>query len=512
MFRILSASKDTYITNRIIRNSFRASDANTGQAGTLDLFKLADESTFTSEGPFNVGTTDEPIELSRLLLQFDMGILKALTSSILDLDHSSFNCTLQLFDVLGGQTLPSNFKLILYPLSKSFDEGVGRDVIAFEDIDVANFVTASYSGDTVVTWSQSGANDLGYLGQESIDVFTSSADLGDLFVVQTFADGNEDLSMDVTTLVSATLTQQIPDCGFRISFSGTQETDDRTRFVKRFVSRHSTNTRLRPRIIAKFDDSIQDHSRNFEFDVSGTLFLNNFHRGQPANIVSGSTLTEITGASSLYVMLKSGSDSGSYTKSILAGQHKVGNNFITGVYSASFAIPSNAALLSGSIINYGSATFDVDWKSLDENVPFLSSSIVIRSPNRTALNHTPERLKVSITNLRESYKTTERVRFRVFVQDEGYDFTFTKSPVEMPSRIFDKMYYRIVDTCCNEIVVPFDTATNSTRLSTDSEGMFFDVFMSDLDVGKMYAFDLLVNDAGVQQIFEQVVGSFRIDP
>ena len=40
MYRILSASKDTYITNKIINSKFRATDANVGQAGTLDLFKL----------------------------------------------------------------------------------------------------------------------------------------------------------------------------------------------------------------------------------------------------------------------------------------------------------------------------------------------------------------------------------------------------------------------------------------------------------------------------------------
>ena len=37
MYRILSASKDTYITNKIINKSFRATDSNVGQAGTLDL-------------------------------------------------------------------------------------------------------------------------------------------------------------------------------------------------------------------------------------------------------------------------------------------------------------------------------------------------------------------------------------------------------------------------------------------------------------------------------------------
>ena len=43
----LTASSDTYITNKIINNSFSASDANVGRAGTIDLFKLYNESSFT---------------------------------------------------------------------------------------------------------------------------------------------------------------------------------------------------------------------------------------------------------------------------------------------------------------------------------------------------------------------------------------------------------------------------------------------------------------------------------
>ena len=75
MYRILSASKDCYITNKIINNSFRATDANVGQAGTLDLFKLYDESRISGE--------TDPIELSRLLVNFDLDPLRALTGSCL---------------------------------------------------------------------------------------------------------------------------------------------------------------------------------------------------------------------------------------------------------------------------------------------------------------------------------------------------------------------------------------------------------------------------------------------
>ena len=83
MYRILTASSDAYITNKIINNSFRATDSNTGQAATLDLFKLYAESTS--------GSDSSPTEISRLLLKFNLKPLRALTGSILDINHSSFS-------------------------------------------------------------------------------------------------------------------------------------------------------------------------------------------------------------------------------------------------------------------------------------------------------------------------------------------------------------------------------------------------------------------------------------
>jgi 1-deoxy-D-xylulose-5-phosphate reductoisomerase len=40
MYRILKADKDTYVTDRVVNNA-RRYDANVGNAGSLDLFKIA---------------------------------------------------------------------------------------------------------------------------------------------------------------------------------------------------------------------------------------------------------------------------------------------------------------------------------------------------------------------------------------------------------------------------------------------------------------------------------------
>jgi hypothetical protein len=53
---------------------------------------------------------------------------------------------------------------------------------------------------------------------------------------------------------------------------------------------------------------------------------------------------------------------------------------------------------------------------------------------------------------------------------------------------------------------------NGTRLSTDTEGMFFDFRMSSLPVGKTYVFDFLVKDRGTEIVLEDRRSRFRVKP
>lgn len=505
MIRILTASSDTFITDKIIRNSFRATDANVGHAGTLSLFKLYNESSLS-------GTT-EPIELSRLLLKFDYSPLHALTSSILDLNSNRFKCYLSLKDVYGGHTTPSNFSIVVYPLSRSFDEGFGRDVRSFNDLDSANFITAS-SRTGITAWAVTGANGMGLLGSSDIDVigsgtFPGQSGIQDLGITQVFLTGEEDLLVDVTRIVSATLKGILPDCGFRVSYSGTQETDSKTRFVKQFGSRHATSVKRRPTIIAKFDDSIQDHHSNFFFDVTGSLFLRNSRRGINSNLVSGSSLTEISGANSLLLTLMSGSFTSSYTGS----QHSIGGNFVAGIYSATFAIPSANTLLKSEILNAGSATFTEIWSSLDRTVLFLSSTLVISQMQRYAFDNEIQHLTLNIYNVKPAFKHSEKYRFRLYAQDTGThgDYKLKRTPIELPSVIIDTCYYQVRDAHTEDIVVPFDTQYKSTRLSVDGSGMYFDFYFDILTKGRSYKFDVMIVEQGVETIYTDVGGNFKVE-
>ena len=274
MYLVLSASKDTYITNKIVNNSFRATDANVGLAGTLDLFKLYDESSsLTTDSAINapIGNSDKPVEYSRILIKFDYSELDRLKSlGKIDINRSNFKAFLNLKDVYGGQTTPSKFKIIAMPLSQSFDEGKGRDIVNFADIAATNFITASYSNGVTYAWNQSGAMASGSLKDENIDVIISGSLQGpsgttvrNLSSEQIFVSGKEDLNLDVTTAVSASLSGQMINHGFVIAYSGSYERDEKTYFVKRFGSVNSSNVYNRPSMIIKYDDSVLDNHRNF---------------------------------------------------------------------------------------------------------------------------------------------------------------------------------------------------------------------------------------------------------
>ena len=668
MYLILSASKDTYITNKIIENSFSASNANVGRASTLDLFRLYDESFLTGVNPTN--------ELTRCLIKFDYGRLRTLMKSTLDVNSSNFKCKLKLFDIMGGQSTPSNFKLILFPLSQSFDEGIGRNVAAYSDLGTCNFATASYSNSTNNVWHLPGADAQGtidstatitaatadeftfsgigtengtiklisfdgdaafttktYIGiadatdgtvqsdgsiafdtgadapasalglknaiesatghdgkitvtrgnqalvgdslelaqatagiegnttitvggdfndactvtappakftggvsqyPTNIDVIVSgNLNDGDgtkgLGTIQKFVVGNENVDMDVTTVVSATLAGILPDYGFRLSFTGSEEQDTKTRFVKRLASRHVKNVAIRPRLDVMWDDSLLDNHKNFYFDLSGSLFLKNFHRGIPADILSGSSLAPVTGVNCMILTLQTGS----WIQTISASQHQAGTkhtqpnsddstiqesyNYVTGVYSASFAMSSsdNAIVSFGTsfadmISRTGSIVFEEYWSSPDRLTGYHTGSLTVKRIPRTSFNVSPQSLDFIVINAQTSYRKSDKVMFRVFIKDFNEKHKSSRLPYKLPSIILEKVYYQVKDANSEEIFIPFETSVNGTRLSSDSEGMFFEMMM-DLPVGRTYTFDFLSKDSGFDLVTAAKNVGFRVN-
>lgn len=505
MYLVFTASKDTYITNKIVTSTSRATDANLGGASTIDLFKLYDENTISGE------TT--PNELSRGLIKFNLQDISSSLTDKTDFSDSSFKITLKLHDVQGNQVAPANFSLALFPLSRSFDEGKGKDVAAFGYLDRSNWLTASYTTSNN-TWQSGGAFASGALGAGNIDIIESGSIGGSIIYLvkaQQFIKGNEDLILDVTNIVSASMTGFLPNHGFLIAYSGSQEIDKKSRFVKRFSSRHTRNPYIRPKLIVQYDDTIVDNNKQFEFNVSGSLFLNSYSRGLANNLLSGSANTEISGHNSLLLKLHTGS----FSKYITGSQYTSAGIFKTGIYSASFAIDRNnsttvadSSSLAQFVNTSGSITFGQEWLSLDENVSYFTGSLTVNK-SKNNIGQVATKLRFRITNLRSEYSLTELPRMEIFIADIGAERKSVRIPIKLQTLVLDKVYYRIRDAYNGQVLTPFVENNNITRLSSDSSGMFFIPSLSHLPRGKSYTIDFMTNINGVKTIYDNN-GAFRI--
>jgi len=64
------------------------------------------------------------------------------------------------------------------------------------------------------------------------------------------------------------------------------------------------------------------------------------------------------------------------------------------------------------------------------------------------------------------------------------------------------------DSCF--VAIPFDTITNSTRLSNDSSSMFFNLDASNLTRGRSYVIDVLIVTNNNKQLYKSVSAPFRV--
>ena len=436
------------------------------------------------------------------------------SSGKIDINDPSFKCVLKLHDVYGGQPTPANFDIIVFPLAQKFDEGNGYDVSSYGDLDATNFITASITNGADVKWNYPGARASGSLGGSNLDVYVSGSLSGpsgteniSLGPSQYFKEGIEDLEVDVTNIVSGTVSGQITNHGLLVAYSGSYEENQKSYFVKRFASRNSSNTAIRPKLIVKYDDSLQDNHSDMIYDVTSSLYLNNFHYGTLANIVGGADGSQLTGEDCLKLKI----ESGSFKKIYSVSQAQRGVNRLTGVYSASFAVSSFESALRDHIIASGSIDFDEIWTNSAETITFLSSSITIKNNQRFGFQNKNQNLLVTVTNLKSSYRLNDVISVRVFSENRDRPVVFSKFPREKKSQIYHEMYYRVRDFNSGKIIIPFDTVDKSTRLSTDTNGMYFDFYVSSLARGRLYVFDFLIVENGVDTIIEDAASKFRVE-
>lgn len=485
MLKILSASADTYITNRIISNVAKV-NANVGCAGTLDLFKL-----YGMTATSGVQNT----ELSRLLVKFDLEPVKTLVSAgLIDITHPSFYAKLQMSDVYGGQTTPRNYVVNVNPLSMSFDEGVGRDISRYDDVDVCNFLTASLSRGT---WITSGAFAGGTSGCDYYNNYTSQ---------QTFVTGEEDLNVDVTSALSATLSSNICDSGFRIAFAPTLETDTQTYFVKRFASRQAFDTERHPRLVVGFDASVQDDAGILELDMTSSLFMYNFPRGVPSNIAG------VTGDNCTILTLTMPVSGGFYQLSFSGSQYKYGSLPATGIYTSQVIVSSTNATINLALQQTGSVTFTPTWSNISGGSLLTGSAVTFYPLQRSTSPLNNSNYTVTVTGVPNVLDKSQNIRVRTNVFDHTSPrIKLVKHPVELPGIVVKDTYYSVRDIESSRNTIPFDVEHGSTKLSSDANGMYFDLDVSNLLDGHTYVIDIMFVNTIERRLFKNASSVFKVN-
>lgn len=499
MYKILTASLDAYISNRIVKGE-RKYNSNTGGAGTLNLLKLYG---------VNLSGSSPQTELSRLLIKFDLNPIRDLISADkIDVTDSSFSCKMKLFDVYGGQPCPSNYDVVVYPISKSWDEGFGKDINFHSDLMACNWISSSYNVTTSQfnTWELTGAASGGIVGS-TVD-YVTSASLGggyvDVVRSQHFSDGTENLELDITSLITGTLNEKIPDEGFRISFDDSLETDQRTYFVKRFGSRTAYDKSKRPRLIVMYDDSIITDQLNLNFDVTGSIYLYNNVYGSLEYITSGSSV--ISGSNCLLLRLETPISGGYYTSSFS------GSSVSKGIYMSTIDLDSTVPSLSLKLAQTGSVAFSQIWSSLDETVGYMTGSMLTVNSSPKSNNPTLyQNYSVKVTGTSDEQLSSSTARLRVYIEDIDNQFSnFSRKMIETPGLTIRDVYYSVRNYLTNEVWIPFETTKKSTRLSSDTLSMYFDLDMSSLPTGGTYVIDIKIMSGGAVQTFRNVSPPFRV--
>jgi hypothetical protein len=265
MHRYFFTTKDAFInsgSNSITGEDYK--DKNTGQDEILELKKVFNNKDFS----YN----------TRVLIQFDADeINNYITASSIP---SSYKTNLRLWETKGTSGLSETYTIAAYPLSQSWDEGVGKEGDVPKTTDGVSWKNRKYpAGGAEVKWNAYSSS----ISASITTTYTSSFIEGSGIskgsyieadeVTQSFSAESPDINMDVTSIAKKWFNDTNNNYGFLLRLSGSRETSTGSFEDLKFFSRQ-TNTIYSPKLELKWDDHLPATGSNTgsltALDLSGT--------------------------------------------------------------------------------------------------------------------------------------------------------------------------------------------------------------------------------------------------
>lgn len=439
--------KDTWITNDVRDgSSVRFTGSNVGQSEELAVFKRP--------GISGAIGTLATASLGRALLQFDLAGYAALTASG-DIPVSGTTFHLKIAHKTSWEPLPYGFSLEIVPLSSSWDEGRGHDVVDLGDKGAANWDKRTAQA----YWSTAGGD---FLSSPTASIY--------------FDTGEEDIDLDITALVEGWISGTYPNNGLMVKMTSAEESnsDFTDLYTKKFYSRHTAWNDRAPYIEARVNDFKPDDRVNMRWGRSGSLYLYNLVGGSFTELESGDVVLSVADASGVLT-------------------HATASRGTSpGIYSASFA------LVTGS---YSGSLFYDRWRVgartlTTGSFTFLSNDPVTALPQGA--------VTARIRNMQVEYLPEDAPRFEVLFRRRPGVLPIRQTASLAPTiRVYEKAYYAIENDSTRERVIPFGTGSQQhTRLSYDANGNYFRMFMTSLHAGNVYRVVLLVDENGRKEIID----------
>ena len=327
-------------------------------------------------------------------------------------------------------------------------------------------------------------------------------------------------SLDGTQYVQAQLANfqngtGIPNYGFGVMLSGSFETGSQTYYTKKFFSRSTEYFFKRPVLEARWDSSKKDNAGNFFLSSAvapsdenvNTLYYYNYVRGQLKNLPTTDSLNRV------YLYLYTGSADGTFSglDSALSLKLPVGAGVVTeGNRKAVGGLTSTTGVYSASL-SFNSASVDAvfpvwQWQPGTHQGGMqqfhTGSSITVKKlGSLNNMNPNPEYVS-KITNLKDSYSTSENARFRLYVREKNWNPTiYTVANSEIENYIIEDAYFKVFRIVDDLELIPYGTGSSTspeqtgsvgsyTRLSYDISGNYFDLNMDMLENGYAYGVKL----------------------
>ena len=468
IFRI-TASADNTITNAFEVNlTTRGTGSNMGASDILEIFSIFGQQSSSS------------YEYARTLIQFPLDEITSQRAASTMPASGSVEFHLKLYNAIHTEQVPTKFDLFISPISQSWQEGTGLDMVEYTDLtydrDGSNWINRA-SGST---WATQGGD---YLFDEAL---TAS-----------FETGLEELSIDVSDIVENWIKGaaggKYNNYGFGIKLSTANENTPKSFFTKKFFARNTEFYFKRPTLEARWDDTTKDDRGNFYFSSSlmtaqqnlNKIYLYNKPRGKLTNIPNIGTGQL---SASLYETL-GGSALGTFT----AGHSS------TGIYSASVFLTGTQSRL-----------YDV-WHD-GAGTEYHTGSIYPKTHEAEEYSNN-QKYVISVRNLKNKYCYDQTARLRFYIRKKNWSPNVYTIAQKTPQNLIieDAVYrtYRIED---GQEIISYGTGSlKYTQLSYDVSGNYVDVDFSSYETGYQYGLQLSFYDDYVSSYVEQpYIFKFRV--